>query len=937
MAFSLKSLFRREQTEPNGMDQEQPTGPPLNSAPRVTATGPLSARPYSESGGAPDLRGGTSPFLVASGQPNPISSTPMNTASPFQPAAEEGFTIRELSILLPPQLLNVEQLPPDYLIPLPMEALRATFLAGRPCLRLSQIFQACPYLFGRQLMPGEDQEVSLPYQKVRRILEAGHGLPARGPEGVPQASPFAIRQAAPAISPPPPFPVPPAAAEEVLSPIDRPFKMTAAGNSPFKMAALEPSLAAPSVAASPFTLAQPTKASTPTPVPAAEAPAPLPTQPAAQPSSSFQLAPQLVGPAKVPNVPASPFAVVDRLPVAPAPSKDGPPAFPAPRSSSPFQIAQPPAAIAAAPAPPSPAPQPAGPVAMATPFAAQSMPAHLPGPAAAMSGAPAPTPFASQVPESTVSGLPMASPFTVVSAPVVPASPFTPVAVALPAFQSAPVPAAPPVPTAPARRDEPVAPPAVAPVAVPAPPAAAVELPAVPALPPVNSMPPVAPPTLPPPAPEISSQAEDKKESLAMQLLSVLRTVSIEELGFDGTKVPEAVLVTFPLSLILPQLPSGKVQVGLQDIVVGVAERYQPAFARASQNLRATLPLSELLHALPSDALPTASVAPTATPAPSFETPFQTKAVEDAVRVRTPEPSQFTPPVLPSFISAHDDLGDPRSAETLNDPPPSSLPLRGAVVAPAPVAQSVPLQIELPELIKPVGYLPPLPALIPAVSQSAPITPTAPPALPPLVLPAIPFAPPAERPAPVTATPAEETSLLEETASSKSTVEPVMASMPTQEPPVLVPAPVAAPAPLSQDFQIGYKEHPAAMALRHWLQLTGEITPRDAICGVAELSGVRAAVLLAPYLKETAGVVAESEAAFFEKSSLRHQSLKMMLENMGQAVQGSFTMRLDGVVSTCFLEGEICLAVLQDEVSLADALRDKLTLVTRELAALTTS
>ncbi len=442
----------------------------------------------------------------------------------------------------------------------------------------------------------------------------------------------------------------------------------------------------------------------------------------------------------------------------------------------------------------------------------------------------------------------------------------------------------------------------------------------------------MAAPTLPPSAPEIPSQGEDKQEAITVQLASVLRNVSVEELGFDGTKVPEAVLVTFPLSLILPQLLSGKVQVGLQDIVDGVAEKYQPAFARASQNLRATLPLSELLHALPSDALPVSPIAPVASSAPSFETPFHTKAAEDAVRVPTPEPSQFTPIVLPAFISAHDDLGDPRSAETLNDPPPSSLPLRGAVAAPASVAQSGPLQIELPELITPVGYLPPLLALTPAVSQPAPVAAAAeaPQALPPLVLPAI-------LTAPMTESPAEATTFLGVTVSSEPIAEPAMATMPPPELPISIPPPVAASAPLSQDFQIGYKEHPAAMALRHWLQLTGEITPRDAVGGVAELSGVRAAVLLAPYLMETAGVVAESEAAFFEKSSLRHQSLKMMLENMGQAVQGSFTMRLDGVVSTCFLEGEICLAVLQDEVSLADALRDKLTLVTRELAALTTS
>jgi hypothetical protein len=149
-------------------------------------------------------------------------------------------------------------------------------------------------------------------------------------------------------------------------------------------------------------------------------------------------------------------------------------------------------------------------------------------------------------------------------------------------------------------------------------------------------------------------------------------------------------------------------------------------------------------------------------------------------------------------------------------------------------------------------------------------------------------------------------------------------------PPAPLPA-KPAPAPASQDFQFGYKEHPAQMALRHWLQASGEMTALTTVGHVAKLAGLRAAVFMDDTQTHNAGELGSTDQAFFQK---RFDSLKMMLENMGQAVQGSFTMRQENVVTTFFLEDTICLAVLQNDPALADDLRDKLTLVTRELAAL---
>jgi hypothetical protein len=926
MAFSLKSLFRRESSDPSLTDENPAIGNESMRAPALTDPADPSHPRHSPFSSFTAATGPviqerqdqpiSSPFQVATTLPQPA---PMNIASPFQPTAEEGFTIRELSILLPPQLLSTGNLPPDYLVPLPVEALRSTFLAGRPCLRLSQVFAACPYLFSRQLMPGEDQEVALPYQKVRRILE-GNQIPLPPARAAAVESPFSIRQA------------PPEQAPEVLSPLDSPFLTAApAQRSPFQ--AVNPE---PVAAASPFALAQP-----PVPVPVE-----LPAPPAnlAQPASPFQFAPKLPGavhPDGAPpslGAPASPFSLGERLPT--------PAAVPAPHSSSPFQVVQP----AAVPA------NQAGSSHMsaelpATPFAV-SAPAPMPGPPASAPGSPAASPFATQggSPFQVISPAPqpVAAPLPMPIAPApAPASPFA-LAPAMPRIESPPV----PEPRVPPAALIPASAPAVAdlhplqaPGAIPRPLPASVPVQYAPVpQPPPMSAPameaaPVQPaPSAPavvqsaPPAATLPATApEEEVGEVSLRLVSVLRSVSVEMLGFDAANVPDSVLVIFPLSLIRPQLATGRVQVSLSDITAGVAEKFRPAFARAQPNLVATLPLSELFHALPSAAIPTAAPVPAALPSSFFETPFANRATEDATRIPTPAPAAPEPvatqvaplelpplliaqaaeapaplpteevplpPLLPSFITAHDDLGAPQPASILVTPPPSHLPLRGAL---APAPEPAPLTIDLPELSKPVGYLPPLPM------------PPAPEAPAPASRPELPVEP--------QVIPRASADLV------PSPVQP-LASVPEA---ILATGPAA---PTSQDFQFGYREHPAHMSLRHWLQATGEMSSSIAVEHIAKLTGVRAAVLMEGAVCSTGGGLAPGDAAFFDKAGLRYQSLKMMLENMGQPVQGSFTMRLDNVASTFFLEEKICLAVLQDEASLADEMRDKLTLVTRELASL---
>ena len=889
----------------------------------------------------------------------------MNIASPFQAAAEEGFTIRELSILLPPQLLKSEGLPPDYLIPLPLESLRTTFLQGRPCLRLSQIFQSCPYLFNRQLMAGEDQEVALPYQKVRRILESA-GMPQAAPRAtqpIPNSppvqanSPFQVREPALDRSQASPFSLAPQSEQVVLKPQDNPFQMAhpqqqsapqppqqqhaqpqpqapaqppapAQMASPFQVAnslpahpqgPMQPSHPFPQAqqngpSNSPFQIANPGQSPFGLPqAPQQQPPQPQPQQQSpfkpqanfaesspfqvAAPSPGFPQAPAAQAPPQQQPAPQqqinSPFSMADP---ASAPSNERPPAFPAPHSSSPFQIAQ-------QPAPQRPAPQ--LPSMEASPFRPAE---HLPPPPAQ---APAPVlpplakPHQQHAPQGPGS-LPAMAPIQQFPVPQ----------------QDAPRerqpnerPFSPPI----LKRSEPPVSGSPLPPLQPAEPVAAPQL----------------PPFTPPVAPTVSAPepvAQEETRTVSLRLRSVLQNASVEDLGFDPANVPDAVMVKFPLPLIMSQLPSGKVVVQISHVTEGVADKFRPAFSRSRADAQLSLPLSELFHAMPPDSIPSAPQPKPVEPPkqnPIFTTPFQNVAAEDATRVAKPAP--ILPPLpapsreaqeqaeasMSSFLASHEDLGKPRSAETLTEAPPATMALRGA--AQAPVNEPVLTEkISLPEITPPVGGLPPLlPSQLPKRDLQPP--PQAQPQLPP---------PPQpqqhQAPAPVQLPPLQPMA---------PAVQAVAAPKPAPAPAPVAPPKHAAPAD-AQDLQFGYQERPEMMAVRYLLESPTDMNLGQIAERLAQLNGLCASVIISPEGQDNGGSNEANAEVFFNKAGKSHQSLIALAESIGMPPHGAFTLRADQMVRTFFIEGDICIAVLHSESTFAPGVRDKLILLTRELAKL---
>lgn len=108
-----------------------------------------------------------SPFVVVDGGRPAGGGLPGAVRSA---GGEEGFTAEELIAMVPAQCVRVGAVPSNQVISLPPGVLRASLAAGQPAVLLSQLHQACPALFVAPGSLDEDLVVTLPPQKVQRLV-----------------------------------------------------------------------------------------------------------------------------------------------------------------------------------------------------------------------------------------------------------------------------------------------------------------------------------------------------------------------------------------------------------------------------------------------------------------------------------------------------------------------------------------------------------------------------------------------------------------------------------------------------------------------------------------------------------------------------------------------------------------------------------------------
>jgi len=163
-------------------------------------------------------------------------------------------------------------------------------------------------------------------------------------------------------------------------------------------------------------------------------------------------------------------------------------------------------------------------------------------------------------------------------------------------------------------------------------------LPFTPDLAKIAFQPPVEKPKAPEPKkptdPTPVSLAPPKKDEtpVTLSLKAVLKNLPAFQLDGDLTKVSEEARVALPLSLVEPQLASGRISIAPEVFQTAVPEEYRGFFQVDDARTPVALPLEEVLKNLPATILKLRDDQEDISKDVDFETPFSVKAKEDAQR-----------------------------------------------------------------------------------------------------------------------------------------------------------------------------------------------------------------------------------------------------------------------------------------------------------------
>lgn len=311
MAFSLRSFFGKGGP---GNGAAASIQPPDNMTPAPIAS-PFQS--VSDPGFANTMLFKTADAETPAGAP--VASTPFTPAT-GSPVA--GLTIGDLLPFIPPDVAKHPGLPLTHPVNLPESVLDGALRSGRPSIPLFELSRVCPMMFLAQVGPHDPREVPLPPHKI------AHLIPPNRPAAPPQ-SPFSL------------------ASEQGTTPSSSPFGSALAASEAAPAAALPPDETSSLFNPTPFGLmAEP--AQSPAPTADGDAQANPPSRP-----GSFS--PFSSAPTGEPAMAASPFV-----------------SAPAMTASSPFSLAPEPTSATPGDAPPlfsadssfatAPSPQPSPPL-----------------------------------------------------------------------------------------------------------------------------------------------------------------------------------------------------------------------------------------------------------------------------------------------------------------------------------------------------------------------------------------------------------------------------------------------------------------------------------------------------------------------------------------------------------------------------------------------
>ncbi len=119
-----------------------------------------------------------------------------------------------------------------------------------------------------------------------------------------------------------------------------------------------------------------------------------------------------------------------------------------------------------------------------------------------------------------------------------------------------------------------------------------------------------------------------------LPLRNVLRGIAPFQLSGPVDQVPETAMVEIPYSIIEPQLSLGRIAVSPAQFQAALPEEFRALFKLEESEMPVVLPLQEVLQNLPHESLQLRGDQEEIVLTETFETPFSTKAAEDAARMK---------------------------------------------------------------------------------------------------------------------------------------------------------------------------------------------------------------------------------------------------------------------------------------------------------------
>ncbi len=239
------------------------------------------------------------------------------------------------------------------------------------------------------------------------------------------------------------------------------------------------------------------------------------------------------------------------------------------------------------------------------------------------------------------------------------------------------------------------------------------------ARPPTGGAPPTPEPAAEPEPVTASIPAVPDDRRIELKLAAILRGLPAATLARDISTVSEDQQISLPFRLVEPQLSTGRVSLALADFTQALPEEHRDIFLADSGLAEVPLPLQEILLNLPPSALSIRADQVTENPGAAYLTPFSQKAQEDAERLGTGENGNLSVVVeMPSPSLA--EAATPASQTTA--PPSATAPAAEVPEAPTAAAE-IPSEAEAQRA--PVPEMPVLTAPVESAAAEALPEPTA--------------------------------------------------------------------------------------------------------------------------------------------------------------------------------------------------------------------